>query len=164
MSSQVNLKHCTACMIYTYCPYHTAWLFSSGGYCSLQPTAQPVIEQVSSFVKSESEWKWARMLDISNCVLTMSGDLIWISSSSAAQRRLFPAAASVYFLYAAAAANPTEKTVKMTLNAVNETLTKIHGWRGWTKSLTCICSLDEVHLDILDFLYVLHIIRVCVIF
>ncbi len=28
------------------------------------------------------------------------------------------------------------------------TLWMRHGWRGWTKSLTCICSVDELHLDI----------------
>ncbi len=89
MSSQV--KHCTAYMItLIVLLYHTAGLFSSGGCCSLQPTAQPVTEQVSSSVKSESEWKWARMLDISDCVLTLAGDLILISCVFCSSEEIVP--------------------------------------------------------------------------
>lgn len=142
MSSQV--KHCTAYMItLIVLLYHTAGLFSSGGCCSLQPTAQPVTEQVSSSVKSESEWKWARMLDISDCVNLGW----WFDFNIMRLLQLRGDCSQQQHRYAFFMLRLLQTQQRKQWNWPR-TLWMRHGWRGWTKSLTCICSVDELHLDI----------------
>ncbi len=163
MSSQVNLKHCTAYMIYTYCP--------SISYCMMVFFRRLLL---SSAYGSTCDWtgflicqEWERVevsTDVRHQWLCVN-HVWWFDLNIivfCSPEETVPSSSISMLSLCCGCCKPNRENSENDPERCEWDTHKNTCLESVDKEPDMCLQFDEVHLDILDFLYVLHIIRMCV--